>query len=97
MPPITAILHTCNDGLRLGRALETLRPCDEILVLDHGSSDHTRRVAREYAARIHTLGPNQSARDVILTARHPCLLHLRRAESLRAGLEAALFGWKLRR
>jgi hypothetical protein len=96
MPPITAILHTCNDGLRLGRALETLRPCDEILVLDHGSSDHTLRVAREYAAIVHALGPDQSARDVILTARHSWLLVLLPSESITEGLEAELFEWKLR-
>ena len=31
MPPITALLHTKNDSLGLGRALETLLPCSEIL------------------------------------------------------------------
>jgi len=96
MPPITAILHTCNDGLRLGRALETLRPCDEILVLDHGSNDHTRRVAREYAARVYALGPDRPAQDAILTARHPWLLVLLPSEAISEGLEAALFEWKLR-
>lgn len=96
MPPITAILHTCNDGLRLGRALETLRPCDEILILDHGSSDHTLRVAREYAARVHVLGPDQSSQNAILTARHPWLLVMLPSESISEELEAALFEWKLR-
>jgi len=96
MPLITAILHTCNDGLRLGRALETLRPCDEILVLDHGSSDHTLRVAREYAAIVHVLGPDQSARDAILTARHSWLLVILPSESITEGLEAELFEWMLR-
>jgi len=96
MPSITAILHTCNDGLRLGRALETLRPCDEFLILDHGSSDQTCRVARLYGARIHALGQDQSARDAILMARHPWLLVMLPSESISEGLEAALFEWKLR-
>jgi hypothetical protein len=33
MPKITALLHTHNDALRLGRALDSLRPCDEVLVI----------------------------------------------------------------
>ena len=95
MPPITAILHTSNDGLRLGRALETLHPCDEILVIDHGSTDQTLRVAREYAATIHALGRGQSAREEILMARHPWVLFVLPSESLSEALEAALFEWKL--
>src|SRR5271166_4287809 len=52
MPPITALLHTSNDALRLGRALETLLPCAELLIVDHGSTDATLRVARAYGARL---------------------------------------------
>ena len=52
MPPIAAILHTSNDARTLGRALESLRSCDELLVMDHGSSDDTRKIAREYGARV---------------------------------------------
>ena len=52
MPPFTALLHTKNDALRLGRALETLVPCGEILVVDHHSADATGRIAREYGARL---------------------------------------------
>ena len=32
MPKFTALLRTHNDALRLGRALQSLRPCDEVLV-----------------------------------------------------------------
>ncbi len=52
MPSITALLHTNNDAMRLGRCLETLYPCDEIVVVDHESSDTTARVAREYGAKV---------------------------------------------
>jgi hypothetical protein len=93
MPPITAILHTHNDGLRLGRALETLRPCDQILIIDHGSTDQTLRIAREYGANIHAAGP--SSLDILHWARHDWLLCLLPTESLSESLEAALFEWKL--
>ena len=46
------MLHTENDALRLGRALETVYACDDILVVDHGSRDATVRVAREYGAHV---------------------------------------------
>jgi glycosyltransferase involved in cell wall biosynthesis len=52
MPPITALLHTRNDALRLGRALEMLLPCAEILIVDHDSGDATHRIAHQYGARI---------------------------------------------
>jgi hypothetical protein len=54
MPTITALLHTQNDGLRLGRCLEMLYACDGIVIIDHHSHDDTLRVAREYGAHIVT-------------------------------------------
>jgi len=94
MPPITALLHTANDGLRLGRALETLFPCDEIVVVDYGSSDSTIHIAREYGARILP-GQNGVAPDHYLRlARHKWILCLQPCESLTESLEASLFEWK---
>jgi glycosyltransferase involved in cell wall biosynthesis len=92
MPLITALLHTSNDALRLGRALETLRPCDEILVVDHGSRDSTLHVAREYGARILTAGG--SLTDNLQSAQHDWILCLEPRESLTEALEASLYEWK---
>ena len=60
MTSITALLHTENDALRLGRALETLYACDDILVIDHSSRDATARVARAYGARVVRARPGAS-------------------------------------
>jgi glycosyltransferase involved in cell wall biosynthesis len=95
MPPITAILHTHDDAARLGRALETLRPCDEIVIVDHGSTDATLRVARAYAANIRTATPNQSPASHLAAARYDWALCLLPSESLTEALEASLFEWKL--
>jgi glycosyltransferase involved in cell wall biosynthesis len=95
MPPITAILHTCNDADRLGRALESLRPCDELVVVDHGSTDATLRVAREYGARIRNAEPNLSPAHCLASAQHNWVLYLLPSESLTEGLEASLYEWKL--
>lgn len=94
MPPITAILHTHNDELRLGRALQTLLPCDEILIIDHGSTDDTLRLARHYAATIR-IATEQVPGSQLQFACHDWVLALQPSESVSEPLEAALFEWKL--
>lgn len=93
MPPITALLHTANDGLRLGRALEMLLPCSELLIVDHHSSDATRRVAHEYGARIVLAENGAAAKHYLDCARHEWILCLDPAESVTEGLQATLFEW----
>ncbi|HET7749303.1 MAG TPA: hypothetical protein VFK81_07980 [Terriglobales bacterium] len=90
MPELTALIHTHNDELRLGRALESLRPCDELLIFDHGSQDGTEIVAREYGAQV--LG---AAGADLSRAKHDWILCLLPTEALSEGLEASLFEWKL--
>lgn len=90
MPRLSALLHTHNDELRLGRALESLRPCDELLVLDHGSQDRTAAIAHEYGAR---LLPATAAG--VSQASHDWILYLLPTEALSEGLEASLFEWKM--
>jgi hypothetical protein len=94
MPPFTALLHTANDALRLGRALETLFPCSEIIVVDHHSVDATQRVAREYGSRI-VLADNATVSRYLDLARHDWVLCLNTAESLTEALQASLFEWSL--
>ena len=55
--------------MRLGRALETVYACDEIVVVDHGSRDGTVRVAREYGARVVDARPQASPADYRLLAK----------------------------
>ena len=92
MPRITALLHTANDARRIGRALDSLRCCDELLVLDHGSADATVRIARQHGARVEQAssatdpGPDHAAHDWVL-----CLLP---SEALSESLEATLLEWK---
>jgi hypothetical protein len=92
MPPITALLHTRNDALRLGRALEMLLPCTEILIIDHHSVDDSQRVAREYGARIVT-ADTPTANHYLDLARHDWILCLKPTESITEGLQATLFEW----
>lgn len=96
MPPFTALLHTANDGLRLGRALETLFPCNEILVVDHFSSDSTERAARRYGVRF-VRAEQRSASEYAQMAANAWILCLDASESLSEALQASLFEWSLLR
>ena len=95
MASITALLHPENDALRLGRALETLYACDDILVVDHGSRDGTLRLAREYGARVVSATPGASPVEYLRSAAKPgWILCLDPRESLTEKLAASLFEWK---
>jgi len=94
MPALTALLHTRNDALCLGRALETLLPCDEIVVVDHGTHSATRRTAHEYGARIVSAKPNITPSQCLHFARHAWILCLEPRESISEALAASLFEWK---
>lgn len=94
MASITAVLHTENDGLRLGRALETLYPCDEILVVDDGSHDDTIAVAREYGARVVDRKTAPSAEQWMQFIHKNWILCLDPRESLTESLAASLYEWK---
>lgn len=95
MPSITAVLHTENDELRLGRALETLYSCDDIVVIDHGSRDATARIARQYGARVVEATPAFSPHDYFhFAGPGGWILSLDPCESLTEKLAASLFEWK---
>ena len=94
MPKITAILHTKNDARRIGRALESLRSCDEVLVVDHGSDDDTRKVIREHGATLKVGVPGVSPGTYLVDAKNDWILSLLPTESLTEALEASLFEWK---
>jgi glycosyltransferase involved in cell wall biosynthesis len=93
MPSITALLHTANDSLRLGRALEMLLPCSEIVIVDHGSSDGTCRIAREYGAHVVSADDQAPAKHYLDLARNEWILCLKPGESITESLQASLFEW----
>lgn len=93
MPRITALLHTLDDAFRVGRCLETLYACDDVIIFDHGSQDGTRAVAREYGARVVS-APSGTPGDYCSRHLSEWILCLDARESLSEALSASLYEWK---
>jgi glycosyltransferase involved in cell wall biosynthesis len=94
VPKLTALLRTHNDALRLGRALQSLRPCDEVLIIDDCSEDDTAKVAREYGATFKSAIPGVSPGAYAMDGQYEWILCLRPNEALSDSLEGALLEWK---
>ena len=94
MPKISALIHTLNDAQRLPRAIESLRSCDEVLVIDHGSEDKTETIARDHGAKVKTAIPGVEDGTYAVDAAHDWILCVQPSESLSEDLEASLLEWK---
>lgn len=94
MAKITAFIHTYNDGPRIARALESLRPFDEILVIDHGSTDDTANLARRHGATVLKGVPGVNNGVYAMDASHDWIFCMMPNESISEALEASLFEWK---
>ncbi|MGB9105515.1 MAG: glycosyltransferase, partial [Terriglobales bacterium] len=97
MAKITALVHTHNDAQRIGRALESLRACDEVLVVDHASTDDTVKLAREHGAVVKEGVPGVNPGTYAIDAGHDWILCMLPTDAVSEGLEASLFEWKARR
>jgi glycosyltransferase involved in cell wall biosynthesis len=49
---ISAAIITLNEQRNIARAMESLRCCDEVVVVDSGSTDRTVEIARNLGARV---------------------------------------------
>ena len=90
--PISAVLMTLNEEVRLGAALASVAFCDETIVLDAGSTDRTRDIAHAFGARVHVNTPwpgYVAQRNMALDlARHDWVLVLDADERVTAALRA---------
>lgn len=94
MPKISAILHALNDVERIGRAIDSLRPCDEVLVIDHGSTDGTQKAAEEHGATVKAAIPGVDRGTYVLDLKNDWVLCLCANEALTEELEASIQEWK---
>ncbi|HEV7553573.1 MAG TPA: glycosyltransferase [Candidatus Angelobacter sp.] len=90
---ISALIHTCDNARSLGRALDSLRQCDECIVVDHGSRDETVKVAKEHGANVINAVPGVSNGAYAQNARNQWILCLLPHEVIAEDLEASLLEW----
>ncbi len=95
---ISATVITSNEERNLPRAIESLRCCDEILVLDSGSTDRTVELAVKLGARVEEADWRGYAAQKNLAAEkasHHWILSLDADEALSEALEAEI--WQLKK
>jgi glycosyltransferase involved in cell wall biosynthesis len=96
---ITATIITLNEERNIARAIESLRCCDQIVVLDSGSVDRTVELATNLGARVvedswrgYANQKNYAAEQ----AEHDWILSLDADEALSEALEGEIWNLKKR-
>ena len=95
---ISATLITCDEERNIARAIESLRCCDEIVVVDSGSLDRTVELASNLGARVIEnpwKGYAQQKNYAAEQASHDWILSLDADEALSEALEAEI--WHLKK
>jgi glycosyltransferase involved in cell wall biosynthesis len=97
MPGITATIITLNEEDRIAEALASLACCDEIIVVDSGSTDRTREIAASCGARVITHsweGYSRQKNFAAEQAAHDWILSIDADERLSIELANEIFRWK---
>jgi glycosyltransferase involved in cell wall biosynthesis len=97
MIPVTATIVTLNEERNIGRAIESLRCCDEIIVVDSGSTDRTVAMAEKRGARVIVRewpGYAQQKNFAAAQAAHDWIFSIDADEALSEELEAELMALK---
>ena len=95
---ITATIITLNEERNIARAIESLRCCDEIVVVDSGSIDRTVELAQKLGARVvdeSFTGYASQKNKAAEAASHDWILSLDADEALSESLEAEI--WQLKK
>jgi glycosyltransferase involved in cell wall biosynthesis len=95
---ISATIITLNEERNIARAIESLRCCDEIVVLDSGSTDRTIELAQKLGARVvedEWRGYANQKNRVAARATHDWVLSIDADEALSEALEGEI--WHLKK
>ncbi len=93
MPQLSAIVITKNEAANIGECLDSLAFCDELIVVDCGSTDATMEIARGKGARVEFhewrgFGPQKNY--ALSLATKPWVLNIDADERVTAELAAAI-------
>ena len=91
---ISATIITANEERNVARAIESLRCCDEIVVVDSGSTDRTAEIAAKLGARVIESPWSGYARQKNFAAEHAAndwILSIDADEALSESLEGEIW------
>jgi glycosyltransferase involved in cell wall biosynthesis len=77
--PVSAAIITMNEAANIERCLESVRWCDEIIVVDSGSSDGTVEIAKRYGCLVSVqpfTGYGDQKRFAVSQASHDWILSI---------------------
>jgi len=98
MLKISATIITQNEEVNIARAIESLRCCDEIIVVDSGSADRTTEIAARLGAKVIDSpwrGYAKQKNFASEQAMHDWILSIDADESLSEALEAEI--WQIKK
>ena len=94
---ITATIITCNEEAHIAAAIASLACCDEVVVVDSGSTDRTREIAERCGARVLVRdwdGYSNQKNYAASAARHNWILSVDADEQLSVELANEITQWK---
>ncbi len=97
MTAITATIITLNEERHIGEAISSLACCDEVIVVDSGSTDGTCKIAAQRGARVIQRdweGYSKQKNFAALQARHDWILSVDADERVSAELAVEIAAWK---
>ena len=92
---ISACIICFNEERKIRRCLESVKWCDEIIVIDSFSTDRTVDICKEFTDRVYQrewlgyVGQRNMIRDL---ATHPWILYLDSDEEVSIGLRDEILG-----
>jgi glycosyltransferase involved in cell wall biosynthesis len=97
MPGVSATIITLNEEGRIAEAIASLSCCDEVIVVDSGSSDRTCDIARQMGAHVFERkweGYSRQKNFAAEQAAHPWILSIDADERLSIELANEITQWK---
>ncbi|MFB3915620.1 MAG: hypothetical protein ACE14M_02750 [Terriglobales bacterium] len=95
MAKITALIYVhAAQVQRLGRTLDSLRPCDQVLVINQDSNKEVESIGESHGAEVLAGIPGVSLGAYLVNARHDWLLAVSPCEELSQELQHAIEQWK---
>lgn len=80
-PPVSVVILTLNEEINIRAAIDSCDWCDDIHVLDSGSTDRTQAIAREMGTKVHyhafsSFGEQRNWAIDNIPTKHPWIFHL---------------------